>query len=106
VCLVPSTDALHRFGRQSFWTVFADPSQEAAMNSSFASPTDIPDVFELRFQNLRRQDAGFVFPCDAQGLVDLDRLDERARIDYFYARCVIGREVAGPRVRRATKDRR
>ena len=41
---------------------------------------------------------GFSFPCDASGFVDIDRLPERARSNYFFARTVIGREVAAQAV--------
>lgn len=54
--------------------------------------------YELRFQSLFDEGRGFAFDCDAGGQVDLDALSERARINYFYARTVIGREFAMPRV--------
>lgn len=53
---------------------------------------------ELRFQSLFDAGKAFTFPCDAQGHVDLDRLSERARHNYFYARAVVGREYAPPAV--------
>ena len=42
---------------------------------------------------------GLTFPCDATGHVDLDRLSERARQNYFYARAFIGREFFLPSIR-------
>jgi hypothetical protein len=54
--------------------------------------------YVLRFQSLFHQGRAFAFPCDAEGHVDLDALSERARINYLYARAVIGREVAMPAV--------
>lgn len=54
--------------------------------------------FMLRFQSLFHQGRAMVFPCDAQGRVDLDGLSERARENYFYARAVIGFEFAEPTV--------
>jgi hypothetical protein len=54
--------------------------------------------YELRFQSLHRQGRGWAFPCNAQGEVDLDRLSERARNNYFFARALMGREYAFPRV--------
>jgi hypothetical protein len=54
--------------------------------------------YELRFQSLSHAGRGFAFPCDHQGRVDLDQLSERARINYFYARAVVGRELAVPAV--------
>ncbi len=55
--------------------------------------------FELRFQPLRDSGQGYSFPCDPKGQVDLDRLSDRARNNYFYARAVVGRELSFPAVR-------
>jgi hypothetical protein len=63
--------------------------------SRHANPTE---RFELRFQSLFDEGRGLAFDCDAQGEVDLDRMSERARNNYFYARTVIGREYAMPRI--------
>ncbi|HUG21367.1 hypothetical protein [Piscinibacter sp.] len=41
----------------------------------------------------------FTFPCDAAGRVDLDSLSDEARLDYLYARMVIGRVFRAPVVR-------
>ncbi len=54
--------------------------------------------FELRFQSLFDAGRAYAFPCDAIGRVDLDRLGERTRNSYFYARAVVGRELATPKV--------
>ena len=56
------------------------------------------NVFQLRFQSLFDPGRGFAFPCDAQGHVDLDALSEKARNNYLYARAMVGRELATPRV--------
>jgi hypothetical protein len=61
--------------------------------------TTNPACYELRFQSLFDQGRGYGFPCDAQGHVDIDALSERARLNYLYARTVIGREFALPAVR-------
>jgi hypothetical protein len=53
---------------------------------------------ELRFLALEGGSEGYAFPCDAAGRVELDGLTERERIDYLYARAVVGREVAPPSV--------
>ena len=53
-------------------------------------------AYELRFQSLFEEGRAWSFPCDAQGSVDLDRMSERARSNYFFARAIIGREVASP----------
>lgn len=57
-----------------------------------------PSAFELRFQSLFDEGRALAFPCDAGGRVDLDTLSERARSNYFYARSVVGRDYALPRV--------
>lgn len=56
------------------------------------------ESYELRFQSLFDEGRGLAFACDAGGQVDLDRMSERARANYFYARTVIGREFAIPRI--------
>jgi hypothetical protein len=67
-----------------------------AMN---ANPAVSTAHFQLRFQSLFDEGRGYAFDCNEQGDVDLDRLSEQARTNYFYARTVIGREVAMPAVR-------
>lgn len=67
-------------------------------------PTSVPLVpapssYELRFDSLFIEGRGLTFPCDASGQVFLDRLSERARNNYLYARAVVGREFGSPRVR-------
>jgi hypothetical protein len=54
--------------------------------------------FELRFTSLFDEGRGLSFPCDASGQVDIDSLSTRARLNYFYARTVIGREFFTPAV--------
>lgn len=54
--------------------------------------------FQLCFRNLFDNGRGYAFPCDPEGHVDLDRMSERARNNYFYARAMIGRELAYPAV--------
>ncbi len=60
------------------------------------------DRFELRFDSLLADGRALSFPCDGAGQVDLDRLGERSRSSYFYARGVIGREFARPQVHART----
>ena len=64
------------------------------MNANFTSG------FELRFASLFQEGRALAFPCDAAGRVDLDRLSERARCNYFYAHSLIGRDYAVPAVQR------
>lgn len=57
--------------------------------------------YELRFRPLATSGRGFTFACDSGGQVHLDGLSERTRNNYFYARAMVGREVAPPSVERA-----
>jgi hypothetical protein len=59
--------------------------------------------FELRFLSLTDRESGYAFPCDPKGQVDLNQLSDRTRNDYFYARAMVGRELALPAVRPAAK---
>ncbi|WP_298825757.1 hypothetical protein [uncultured Piscinibacter sp.] len=52
--------------------------------------------FELRFQSLFNEGRGLAFPCDARGHVDIDRLSGTLRLNYLYARTLIGREFSMP----------
>lgn len=54
--------------------------------------------YEIRFQSLFNEGRALTFPCDAHGKVDMDNLSDRARINYLYARAVVGREYATPAV--------
>jgi hypothetical protein len=58
--------------------------------------------YELRFCPLSGHGPVRAFPCDAEGHVDIDALSARTRLDYFYARTVIGREFARPAVQAST----
>ncbi len=66
-----------------------------ALNDSVAS-------FELRFTSLFHPGRGFAFPCDADGLVDMDAMSERARSNYLFVRALMGREYGAPMLREAT----
>ena len=52
--------------------------------------------FELRFQSLFKEGRGYAFDCDERGQVDLDRLSDKLRNSYLYARTLIGREYSTP----------
>jgi hypothetical protein len=54
--------------------------------------------YQLCFKSLFETGRGFAFPCDPRGEVDLDRMSEKARNNYFYARAMIGRELTYPAV--------
>ena len=57
-----------------------------------------PTRYEMRFRSLFQEGRAYAFPCDADGRVDIDSLSDSARNNYFYARTVIGRELAMPAV--------
>jgi len=73
-----------------------------------ADPRAAPDALQagvpadpgcqLRFESLFHEGRALAFPCDDRGQVALDALSERARRNYLYARAVVGREYAQPRV--------
>ena len=67
------------------------------MNTSHAST-----AWELRFEPLFFGRRGYVFPCNAQGQVDMDALSERTLNNYLYARAMMGRELAWPCVQPCT----
>ena len=54
--------------------------------------------YELRFKSLADDSTAWSFPCDAQGRVDMDALDERLLHRYLYARATRGREFRMPAV--------
>jgi hypothetical protein len=56
------------------------------------------NAYQLCFRSLFHSGRGYAFPCDLAGQVDLDRMSERARNNYFYARAMVGREVSAPAV--------
>ena len=56
------------------------------------------EAYEVRFDSLYRQGRALSFPCDSNGHVDIDRLSERARANYLFARAMIGREYCYPTV--------
>jgi hypothetical protein len=56
--------------------------------------------FELRFLDLAHPGHMYAFPCDAEGHVDLDRLSERGRANYLFARASVGHHLSHPTVSR------
>jgi hypothetical protein len=65
------------------------------MNPTTCTPST---RYELRFVSLHHEGRALAFPCDPAGHVDCDDLSERARNNYFFARSMIGRDFAHPRV--------
>ena len=60
------------------------------------APPISPADFELRFASLSTSGRAFAFPCDSQGNVDIDRLPERLRTSYLFARASVGFELCYP----------
>ena len=54
--------------------------------------------FELRFQPLSSNGPTYSFPCDGAGRVEMDRLSDRDRNDYLFARGSVGYALAAPAV--------
>lgn len=61
----------------------------------------VSNQYRLCFRSLFDSGRGYAFPCDAEGHVNLDGMTERARNNYFFARAMVGRELATPAVERA-----
>jgi hypothetical protein len=66
--------------------------------STMHASSNQPTGFELRFQSLFIEGRGYAFPCDAEGHVDIDSLSGTLRLNYLYARTLIGREFSLPAV--------
>ena len=63
-----------------------------------ALPNSQSRRYELRFEPLSCQGHAYAFACDCNGHVDLDRMSDRTRNNYLFARSLIGRDVSRPRV--------
>lgn len=72
---------------------------ESRTHAQFANQAVCSHV--LRFASLFHPGRGVVVPCDENGRVDLDSLNERLRNAYFGARAMIGREYSFPQVQHA-----
>jgi hypothetical protein len=57
--------------------------------------------YEIRFESLFHPGRALAFPCDAEGHVPMDRLNDRSFNNYLYARALVGRDYAMPVVRRS-----
>ncbi|NRF71650.1 hypothetical protein HLB44_32145 [Aquincola sp. S2] len=55
-------------------------------------------LWALQFPSLRADAGAYVFPCDEQGNVPLHDLGRRALLDYLFARHMVGRTLARPRL--------
>ena len=59
-----------------------------------------PAHYEIRFRSLFDPGRSLAFPCDREGHVDFETFSARARINYLYARAMVGREYDFVSVRR------
>ncbi|WP_077034323.1 hypothetical protein [Pelomonas sp. KK5] len=66
------------------------------MQASTSYPASREPGFEIRFSSLFNAGHGYAFPCDADGRVDLDSVSERGRVNYMFARAMVGRDYACP----------
>jgi hypothetical protein len=71
-------------------------SPRAETGESLENP--MPQTYTLCFRSLVYDGRGFAFPCDLAGVVHLDSLSDRDRNNYFYARVMVGRDLAPPEV--------
>jgi hypothetical protein len=62
-----------------------------------AKPLDKPK-HSLRFRPLSDGGRERAFPCNERGVVDLDALSDLARVEYFFARTLIGRAFGLPTI--------
>ncbi len=68
------------------------------------APADAGRHYELCFHCVSAHDPAYCFPCDHAGRVDIDALSDAERIDYLYARALIGRRFQAPAVRADVPD--
>jgi hypothetical protein len=68
------------------------------MNARHAPNSSAGRAFELRFRSLFDEGRALAFDCDPDGRIELDRLSDRARLSYLYARALVGRDFAQPEV--------
>lgn len=54
--------------------------------------------FLLRFDNIRNPGRAMAFPCAPDGTVNLNDLSGTARNNFHYAKAMVGREFARPKV--------
>lgn len=61
------------------------------------------DQFQLWFKPLSIAAPALAFACDSSGHVDLDLLDRRERLNYLFARTLVGRDFRRPTVCQAAQ---
>jgi hypothetical protein len=71
--------------------------KESAMSHTQSQST-VDRSFQVRYVSLFERGPALAFPCDGKGRVDLDSLTDRVRSNYLFARAMVGRDFALPRV--------
>ena len=66
------------------------------MSNLSSTPLTASQRFELRFESFARARPALAFPCDADGLVNMDSMSPRARNNYLGARALLGHDYAYP----------
>lgn len=84
--------------REDYPHMDANLSRASRSPSSSSRPRKEDARFELRYRSFSPLRCGYAFPCDANGRVDLDRVSERARGNYLYARAAVGFDLQQPEV--------
>jgi hypothetical protein len=78
------------------------PREDAApLKLSRHTDSSTPLRSELRFRSLVHRGHGLAFPCTEAGKVAVDQLTDEARVNYMFARAMVGREFASPCVESA-----
>lgn len=73
--------------------------RKPSIGSTAMRPISAPDArYHICFQSLKDEALALEFPCDAEGRVELDGLSDRARMNYLFARAVVGCEFRRPAV--------
>ena len=67
------------------------------MTDSSDAPPPCAAAYTLVYLSIRGG-ACFAFPCDKEGSVEMNGLNDRARDDYLLARALVGREFHSPSV--------
>ena len=62
--------------------------------------------FEVRYQSLFHSGRALAFLCDSEGHVELDDFSEHARVNYLFARAMVGRDYDLPRITECADDDR
>ena len=68
------------------------------MSASSAYFSEETARYVLRYQSLSNGDRALLFPCDAEGRVEMDSLSRAELNNYLFARASVGFEFAAPRI--------